>query len=312
MLIYIIGVLSGIGLPVQTSINSKLEKRLGSPFYASFFSFSGAVLFLIIALLCAGGNPFFDTSKLSGEPLWIFAGGILGLILVSINILSAPRIGSAETVIFCVLGQIIMGLLIDEFGLFGSREISLSIWRIIGAAFVITGVFIVVCDNKKVIFEEENLKRKMSFSFKCLLRTLGILAGVAAACQVAVNGELARVMASRSIAAFISFLTGLLSCSIVVVFNLLFKGIHINKNEDNQWYLYTGGIFGVLCVFVNIYLVHNLGTGMAVVIALIGQIFGGVAVDRIGFLRPDKRPVTLRKILGALVMILGTGIIQFL
>ncbi|WP_268869681.1 DMT family transporter [Paucilactobacillus suebicus] len=45
MLAIIIGLSIGFGLPIQTSINSRLRKSVGSPFVASMTSFTVGTIF---------------------------------------------------------------------------------------------------------------------------------------------------------------------------------------------------------------------------------------------------------------------------
>ncbi|MCG6475225.1 DMT family transporter, partial [Staphylococcus aureus] len=48
LLFYIIGVLVGMLIPIQTSVNSRLSLYTTSPFYTSFISFSVCTICLIV------------------------------------------------------------------------------------------------------------------------------------------------------------------------------------------------------------------------------------------------------------------------
>ncbi|NGG19425.1 EamA-like transporter family protein, partial [Staphylococcus aureus] len=48
LLFYIIGVLVGMLIPIQTSVNSRLSLYTKSPFYTSFISFSVGTICLIV------------------------------------------------------------------------------------------------------------------------------------------------------------------------------------------------------------------------------------------------------------------------
>ena len=54
----------------------------------------------------------------STEPWWIWIGGALGVIYLTGNIVLFPKLGSVQTVIMPILGQIVMSMLIDNFGWF--------------------------------------------------------------------------------------------------------------------------------------------------------------------------------------------------
>ena len=59
------------------------------------------------------------------------------------SLLSDPKLGGVQTVVLPVLGQILMGLTIDNFGLFYSQQTSLTAFRIAGAVLVLLGVVLV-------------------------------------------------------------------------------------------------------------------------------------------------------------------------
>ena len=54
----IFGILAGIGVPIQTSINARLRKKVGSPYRASLVSFAVSLTFLVLLLLVLGQGVF--------------------------------------------------------------------------------------------------------------------------------------------------------------------------------------------------------------------------------------------------------------
>ena len=54
MILIILGILGGIGLTFQTSINTELRKKVGAPCNASLVSFIVALLFLVLLLIVTG------------------------------------------------------------------------------------------------------------------------------------------------------------------------------------------------------------------------------------------------------------------
>lgn len=110
MLTILIGLFIGIGLPIQTSINTRLKNTVGSPFVASLISFSIGTIFLAVITLIKNGNLLISLKTIMKEPLWIWIGGLLGVIYLTSNILLFPKLGSVQTAIMPIMGQIIMGL----------------------------------------------------------------------------------------------------------------------------------------------------------------------------------------------------------
>ena len=113
---FLIGILAGIGLPFQTSVNTRLKGRTGNPFYASLISFCVGLAFLILLLPLTGQDVAIPFDTMAGEPPWIYAGGICGVIFLTCNIILFPKIGGIRTAILPVLGQITMSIIIDSLG----------------------------------------------------------------------------------------------------------------------------------------------------------------------------------------------------
>lgn len=72
----IFGILAGIGVPIQTSINARLRKKVGSPYRASLVSFAVSLIFLVLLLLILGQGVHIPFDKMLQEPVWIWFGGI--------------------------------------------------------------------------------------------------------------------------------------------------------------------------------------------------------------------------------------------
>ena len=76
----IFGILAGIGVPIQTSINARLRKKVGSPYRASLVSFAVSLIFLVLLLLILGQGVHIPFDKMLHEPVWIWFGGICSLL----------------------------------------------------------------------------------------------------------------------------------------------------------------------------------------------------------------------------------------
>ena len=309
----ILGFLAGVGLPIQTSVNTRLRKKVGSPYNASLVSFVVALLFLSALLLITGQGLHIPLAQLLNEPAWIWIGGICGLVFLTGNILLFSKLGGVQTVVLPVLGQILMGLIIDNFGLFYSQKTPLSVFRIAGAVMVILGVVLVSMakENKTV---SEKLQKSESTTL-WIWRAFGIFAGMLSATQIAVNGYLGKVVGSPIKASAISFTVGIIFLAIICIV-LHFKNgkseSFKNESAKNPWWMWIGGILGGLYILANVYLSRIVGTGMTVIILLIGSTTGGILVDHFGMFESPKKPINAQKILGVLIMILGAAAIKLL
>lgn len=309
----ILGFLAGVGLPIQTSVNTRLRKKVGSPYNASLVSFVVALLFLSALLLITGQGLHIPLAQLLNEPAWIWIGGICGLVFLTGNILLFSKLGGVQTVVLPVLGQILMGLIIDNFGLFYSQKTPLSVFRIAGAVMVILGVVLVSMAKENKTASEKLQKSESTTLW--IWRAFGIFAGMLSATQIAVNGYLGKVVGSPIKASAISFTVGIIFLAIICIV-LHFKNgkseSFKNESAKNPWWMWIGGILGGLYILANVYLSRIVGTGMTVIILLIGSTTGGILVDHFGMFESPKKPINAQKILGVLIMILGAVAIKLL
>ena len=308
MLSYLLSLIAGISTPTQTSVNTRLADKVKSPYISSVISFSTATVYLAIILLFVDNGIHLPLAEIAREPFWIWFGGICGVGIVVLNILCLPKLGSALTVMLLSFGQIMTGIIIDSFGLFGSKQIELTLARCIGAALVVAGV-VMVSKNK----EEKRDKNRGA----ALYMVLAIVCGMCCAFQVAINGRLTVVAGLSWRSTFISMTIGTMGSMLLATGLFLAKGKNgiINKEMPNikfKWYQLMGGVLAVVIVGSNAISAPIIGTGMVTILNLIGQMSTGLTIDAVGFLGIDKKQITANKINGILTMIIGTAIIMFM
>ncbi|VDG22904.1 DMT family transporter [Lactiplantibacillus mudanjiangensis] len=309
IILALIPILMGSGLAMQTAVNSKLRQYVGSPYLASTVSFTIGALFLVILTLATGVNPLVAWSTFTQNPWWIWLGGLLGVLGMTVNLLLFPKLGSIQTAVLPLFGQIIMGVLIDQWGLFGSPKSGLTVVKAIGVLLVAVGM--VVATGMVTRQSTAKSQPKQSHLF---LQLLGIGSGFLMASQTAINGHLGVVLGSSVHAAMISFTVG------AVLLFILLAGLHLPltqwtpafKAGTHYWWLWIGGFLGALYVFGSAWLVPQIGTGQVVVIALFGQLFFSALIDQFGLFESLTNRVVLTRIIGLVTMFVGVAGIHFL
>ncbi|WP_407893629.1 DMT family transporter [Lacticaseibacillus sp. N501-2] len=308
----LIGLVIGFGLPIQTSLNSRLKEAFGSPFWSSLISFAIGTIGLALVVVFQGQSLMPSAIALSQLPWWIWLGGVFGVIYLTSNILLFPKLGAVQTVIFPVLGQILMGLLIDNGGWFDTTPNPLTAMRVIGALLVIAGVLITVW--LPAYFAQQHdigVPVTKPDATLWLWRGWGVIAGMLSASQTAVNGHLGVALGSAQRSAFISFAIG------TVVLLVIVAGLHphityAETKSEHRWWMWIGGLIGACFVLGNAYLAPTIGTGLAVVIVLLGLMAGSLAIDQFGWFGSERNPVTGLQLIGLAVMILGVACIRLL
>ncbi|WP_273726941.1 DMT family transporter [Leuconostoc mesenteroides] len=317
MPLFILGLVIGFGLPIQTAVNSKLRSVLGSAFNSSLVSFGVGTLFLIAVTLVTTHSLTISDSFFSTEPWWIWIGGALGVIYLTGNIVLFPKLGSVQTVIMPILGQIVMSMLIDNFGWFYSKQHDFTWFRGVGALLVLAGVFLSVSLTQLVLKQKNSPKEATSQNnesnyIRLPWQFLGFVTGMLSALQTAINGHLGKVINSSLKAALISFLVGFVTLLIIVLINhYAHKAKQATQLSQQPWWIWVGGIIGALFVLGNVYLVPLLGTGLVVVIVLVGQIAGSLFVDQFGWFGAKKNPISVIQLLGLFFMVGGVVLIKF-
>ncbi|MBR5753343.1 MAG: DMT family transporter, partial [Clostridia bacterium] len=106
---FILGVLAGFVMPAQTSINTRLRKALQSPFRASCVNFLVGLTFIVLISFVLG-DGLIPLSAFREVPVWMLLAGLCGVMVLTCNLLLFPVLGSVQTVIFPVFGQITAGV----------------------------------------------------------------------------------------------------------------------------------------------------------------------------------------------------------
>ena len=83
-----------------------------------------------------GAGGIVDAAR---QPVWLWSGAAMGLLIVLTITFAGSRIGVAATVAIMIAGQLAMGAVIDRFGLFGVDKVALAWPRVIGIALLAAG-----------------------------------------------------------------------------------------------------------------------------------------------------------------------------
>jgi transporter family-2 protein len=143
MLVFLLlTVLAGALLPLQTGVNLQLRGLLGHPLLAALVSFVVGTIGLGIVAAFARTPLALGSAWARGE-WWHWGGGLLGAVYIIGTIVLAPRLGAATFVAALVAGQMIMSLVIDQYGWVGFAQHAISPLRVLGAMLVVAGVVLV-------------------------------------------------------------------------------------------------------------------------------------------------------------------------
>ena len=142
ILLLLIALCVGGLVPIQGAINGHLGKSLNHPLQATFISFFGAVLVLLLIL--AIRHPALPSlAQLRAIPPIYYSGGIYGVVFVTTLLVLAPRIGIANTVVATIVGQLIISVILDHFALFGLTRHPINGFRLMGCLGLIVSLYLI-------------------------------------------------------------------------------------------------------------------------------------------------------------------------
>ena len=140
LLIILVGLAGGIAVGLQSPMASMITQRLGLFESVFIVHLGGAVIALIPLLLFSGGK----LSQWRSLPWYALGAGVFGLVVVASFSYMIPRIGIAGAITTIVAGQLLVGTVLDHFGLLGAAVRSFDATRLLGIAVVLVGVWITV------------------------------------------------------------------------------------------------------------------------------------------------------------------------
>lgn len=293
-------------IPIQTAANSRLRVSVGNkPVISALVSFSMALLVAVVATTALRGNPLPQFAEGASAPWWVWLGGVMGVCFVLGNIVLFPRLGAVQTVVLPILGQVIMGLVIDRFGLFGAPVMEVSWLRVLGAVVVLVGIVVVLRAGKRPAVEGDAAGVEL-----WLYRLLGVMVGVGSAVQTAVNGYLGAIAGSSLHAGEINLTVGVL---LLLVAALATSPRQLaRKPESGPWWMWLGGLVGAAFVISGATLAPLLGTATTVIAFNAGTIAAGQALEALGAFGARRNPLTAARLAGLVVIFLGVLAVRLL
>jgi transporter family-2 protein len=133
---------AGICVSVQQVLNGNLRSALNSPAWAGLVSYLGGLLTMALVLVVLR-EPVPSWTLVTATPWWAWSGGLLGGVFILLMILLLPSLGAATLLALVVAGQMLAGIAMDHFGVFGLTPHPVSVSRLVGIALVIGGVLLI-------------------------------------------------------------------------------------------------------------------------------------------------------------------------
>lgn len=129
---------------------------------------------------------------------------------------------------------------------------------------------------------------------------ISVLTGALLALMVSLNGTVGEVSGNYA-SSVIIHIVGLVGIIIV----LIVTKSKIKNLKGIPFYMYTGGLIGVLTVIFSNASFSKLGVSLTVSIGLLGQLITSIIIDHFGYFNLPVNRFNKKKIIGLVIIILG-------
>ena len=128
--------------------------------------------------------------------------------------------------------------------------------------------------------------------------------------QAVLNTKLGKQTGGPLISSLLSFLVGLICLFIVNLFVSYTALSHMKLLSVSPWYVWMGGLLGAIYVSCVIFVNQQQGVALTFALVVAGQIFISLLIDHFGLFGSIVRPLSIPKIIGALLIIAGLVLIK--
>jgi transporter family-2 protein len=142
-----------------------------------------------------------------------------------------------------------------------------------------------------------------------LLIIMAFISGALLPIQAIINFRLSKNVGGPIIAAFVSFAVGTIGLLIYLISSrqLNFRELFTNTSP---WWIWIGGLLGTFYVAGIVMLVPRLGVALAFSLVIAGQTITALIFDHFGLLGITVQPISIGKIIGALLLVAGVILIR--
>ena len=268
----LLAALSGAMIAVQARVNGELSHQLNNGLQAAFVSFgSGLLIILLITPFSSqikeGIVNLRSAVKKKEIARWKLFAGALGGSFVAIQTQIVPLIGVAIYSVASIAGQTAMSLIVDRIGLTGGGKKLISPRRVLAAFLTVIAVLVSVWDR----IDANNLSM--------FAVTAGGIAGAIVGVQRALNGQINEYSHQSFTTSLLNFITGTSFLMVLIAIGLVIGRNELSPLPSNPWWIYTGGVIGVIYIAFTSTIVQHLGVLTFTLFSVGGQLVGSLVID---------------------------------
>jgi transporter family-2 protein len=264
--------ISGLMIALQARANGELSHRLDNGLQAALVSFgSGLIIIVIVAIfnpsIKQGVRTLSKAVKERNLPSWTLFAGMLGGSFVAVQTQIVPLIGVAIYSVASIAGQSAISLVVDRIGLTGGGKKHITPRRVTAAFVTVFAVFISVADRLD--------GRDLSIAAVIL----GVVAGAIVGIQRALNGQINEHSQQSFTTSLLNFAMGTTFLTVLLLIAIVLGETELSPLPAGPWWIYTGGVIGVVYIAFTSTIVQHLGVLTFTLISVGGQLLGSLLID---------------------------------
>jgi len=311
---------AGCLLSVQASVNQQLNKAVGTPYGASTVQLTAAAAALAILAVATGAIGAVAAVP-RVEPAWLLLGGVASPLYITAGIVLFPRLGALTAVGLFVTGQVFASLVLDTFGLLAVPTQPLSVGIILGAAAVLVGITVVVRGQQPArrppgpgtSVRTSTGTAPMIVPAQSGWIVLGLLAGAVLPVQGAVNAGLQDQIDAPLAVGTISFSVATATIAVVLAVLLVLRRTPVPRLRplaSMPWWGWLGGLCAAAYVTATFLLIPTIGAAVTIALTVTGQQAASALIDQFGWLGMPRRALTMARLIGLVLLIAGSVLVQ--
>ncbi len=250
-------VLSGVILACAITTNGSLTGVYG-PYVGAVITHIVGTVVAYIAMKAAG-----QTSKPAGRvPLWVYSGGIIGILTTVFQSLAFNEIGVTPILALSLFGQTVTALITDGCGWFGMEKRPVTTGMLAGVAVSMGGIvyLLVGVGDMKVV-----------------AMLMAMSSGVASVISRLINAKLSDYTTPLG-SSFVNHWVGLLGCIVLLLIAEPDIAGQLQAGVGPLW-IYLGGACGVFMIMLWNICGLQVSAVQVTLLSFGGQVFAGIGLD---------------------------------
>jgi len=140
ILVIMVAVGGGVAISLQSLFSGVIGSKLGI-LESVFLVHLGGLLLASVLLLSVGGG---NIATWRSVPWYALCAGFLGVAIIASISYAVPRLGLATTLTLSIVVQLVLGAILDHFGLLGATVRPLGLSRVVGMIVLFAGTWLII------------------------------------------------------------------------------------------------------------------------------------------------------------------------